>query len=120
MQDHNAMKEFMSNVLKTYKESKVTLHFAPFPDIVMSMSKLTKSSVLRLTTDKSYFIVSDDDKGPRSPLLWCTLPNNYYFTQYTMSGVSPEHNEIYLRVSPGENEYNSSRVTFYNVSFQLC
>lgn len=51
---------------------------------------------MRITTTKLYFIVSDEEGGPKQPVVWCELPVNYYFREYTVAGVSEEYNEIYL------------------------
>lgn len=52
-----------------------------------------------------YFIISDEDRGPRRPLLWCELPHNYYFTELNFAGESTENNEIFLDFIPGNNVY---------------
>lgn len=67
----------------------------------MSLSKISKDCVMRITLSKVYFIVSDEDGGPKQPLVWCELPVSYYFREYTLAGVSDEYNEIYLEFATG-------------------
>ncbi|XP_029445691.1 checkpoint protein HUS1 isoform X2 [Rhinatrema bivittatum] len=62
-----------------------------FTRIVNTITKLTKACTLRLTDDKLYFILSDKvANGGVS--MWCELQQ--------MEGVSTEHNDIYLEVTP--------------------
>ncbi|XP_050296994.1 checkpoint protein HUS1-like isoform X2 [Anthonomus grandis grandis] len=70
-----------------------------FLNISLSLSKFSKTCVLRLTTKKIYFIVSEDDGGPRRPLVWCELPVSFYFKEYNIVGVSELYNEIFLELS---------------------
>lgn len=64
--------------------------------IVNSLSKLSKDCVMRIVTNKIYFIISDENRGPQKPSLWCELPVGFYFKEYTLNGLSEERNEIYL------------------------
>lgn len=57
---------------------------------------------MRIVTNKVYFIVSDEDAGPRTPLVWCELPVNFYFKEYNVVGVNDEFNEIYLEFATGK------------------
>ncbi|CAH1163589.1 unnamed protein product [Phaedon cochleariae] len=70
-----------------------------FMNIALSLSKFSKDCIMRITTRKLYFIVSEEESGPRRPLVWCELPVNFYFKEYHLAGVSDEYNEIYLEVS---------------------
>lgn len=54
---------------------------------------------MRVTTRKVYFIISEEDNGPRRPLAWCELPVNFYFKEYNVVGVNDQHNEIYFEFS---------------------
>ncbi|KAK4885330.1 hypothetical protein RN001_001601 [Aquatica leii] len=63
---------------------------------VNSLSKLSKDCVMRIVSRKVYFIIPDEDTGPRKPLAWCELPVNFYFKEFNLDGVSQEYNEIYL------------------------
>ncbi|XP_067861540.1 checkpoint protein HUS1 isoform X2 [Heptranchias perlo] len=62
-----------------------------FTRIVNTISKLTKSCILRLTTDKLYFILSDK-VASGGVAMWCQL--------FQIEGVSAEYNEIYLELTP--------------------
>lgn len=53
---------------------------------------------MRITTGKLYFIISEEEVGPRRPLVWCELPVSFYFQEYNMVGVNEDYNEIYLVV----------------------
>ncbi|XP_044745246.1 checkpoint protein HUS1 [Coccinella septempunctata] len=70
-----------------------------FMNIATSLSKFSKECVMRITTRNVYFIVSEEESGPRRPLVWCDLPANFYFKEYNVVGVSDEYNEIYLEFS---------------------
>ncbi|XP_045479818.1 checkpoint protein HUS1 isoform X1 [Harmonia axyridis] len=70
-----------------------------FMNITTSLSKFSKECVMRITTKNVYFIVSEEESGPRRPLVWCDLPVNFYFKEYNVVGVSEEYNEIYLEFS---------------------
>ncbi|XP_066249726.1 checkpoint protein HUS1 [Euwallacea similis] len=70
-----------------------------FLNVALSLSRFSKTCVLRLTKRKVYFIVSEDDTGPRRPLVWCELPVSFYFKEYNIVGVNEVQNEIYLELS---------------------
>ncbi|CAH1979678.1 unnamed protein product [Acanthoscelides obtectus] len=70
-----------------------------FMNIALSLSKFSKECVMRITTRKVYFIISEEDSGPRRPLVWCELPINFYFKEYNVVGVNQQFNEIYLEFS---------------------
>ncbi|XP_029445694.1 checkpoint protein HUS1 isoform X5 [Rhinatrema bivittatum] len=70
-----------------------------FTRIVNTITKLTKACTLRLTDDKLYFILSDKvANGGVS--MWCELQQGNFFDEFQMEGVSTEHNDIYLEVTP--------------------
>ncbi|KAK5647590.1 hypothetical protein RI129_002482 [Pyrocoelia pectoralis] len=79
LMDNAAMKDFLSTV--------------------NSLSKLGKECVMRIVSRHVYFIIPDDDSGPRRPLVWCELPVNFYFREFNLDGMSQEQNEIYLGLS---------------------
>lgn len=54
---------------------------------------------MRIASKKLYFIISDDDVGPKKPFVWCELPADFYFQEYNVAGVNSEHDEIYLSLS---------------------
>nr|XP_022914458.1 checkpoint protein HUS1 [Onthophagus taurus] len=68
-------------------------------NITTGISKLSKECVLRIVPRKLCIIISNDDKGPKKPFVWCELPVNFYFKEFNMFGVAEESNEIYLSVS---------------------
>lgn len=70
-------------------------------DVALSLSRFAKSCILRLTKKKLFFIVSEEESGPRRPLVWCELPVSFYFKEYNIVGVSDVHDEIYLELSTG-------------------
>lgn len=79
------------------------MNYILFPDIVSTISKLSKECVLRLSSDKLYFIVSEDNSGPAPPVLWCEIPQAIFFSEYDMIGVDEEHKDIYLGVMSGKD-----------------
>lgn len=72
-----------------------------FMNITLSLSKFSKECVMRITARKVYFIISEEESGPRRPLVWCELPVNFYFKEYNIIGVNEQYNEIYLEFSTG-------------------
>nr|CAG4635255.1 EOG090X0TJE [Alona affinis] len=73
-----------------------------FMSILSCMSKLGKSCILRITSTHLYFIVRESQTISSSPLIWCTLEEKHYFSEFGMDGLSPADNEIYLEF-PAEN-----------------
>ncbi|XP_068604181.1 checkpoint protein HUS1 isoform X2 [Brachionichthys hirsutus] len=70
-----------------------------FTRVITTISKLTKTCVLRLTPDNLFFILSGKvTNGGVS--MWCQLSQANFFDEYQMDGVSAEDNEICLEVSP--------------------
>ncbi|KAF5272405.1 hypothetical protein FQA39_LY07873 [Lamprigera yunnana] len=67
-----------------------------FLSTVTGLSKISKECVMRILPRNLYFIIPNDDTGPRRPLVWCKLPIHFYFREFNCEGVSEEHNEIYL------------------------
>ncbi|KAF7401403.1 hypothetical protein HZH68_007223 [Vespula germanica] len=63
-----------------------------FTNIVTVISRISKQCILRLTTDEISFNIGYDSV----PVLWAELSQSHFFTEYIMSGVSEEQNEIYL------------------------
>lgn len=60
-----------------------------------TVAKMAKVCVLRLTTDRVYFIMLEKNTGS----LWCEIPQRRFFEQYNMEGLSDEQNEIYLEMA---------------------
>lgn len=71
-------------------------------DIVTTLSKIAKECVLRLSHDKVYFIVSDENtSGHTPPNVWCHLDQSSFFSEYHMEGVDDTHRDIYLGFGTG-------------------
>ncbi|KAK6632414.1 hypothetical protein RUM44_007456 [Polyplax serrata] len=70
-----------------------------FSNTVNTLSKLGRQGAICLTTTTVSFIIFDDGT-PRRPLAQCTLEQQYFFNEYTLVGVSEEHNQICLQFSP--------------------
>ncbi|XP_059180817.1 checkpoint protein HUS1 [Centropristis striata] len=67
--------------------------------VVTTVSKLTKTCVLRLTPDNLFFVLSEKvANGGVS--MWCELSQANFFDEYQMEGVCSEDNEICLEMSP--------------------
>lgn len=58
---------------------------------------------MRITQKKVFFIISEEESGPRRPLVWCELQVSFYFNEYNLVGVNEHYNEIYLEVPTGKN-----------------
>ncbi|XP_047448293.1 checkpoint protein HUS1 isoform X1 [Mugil cephalus] len=79
-----------------------------FSRVITTISKLTKTCILRLTTENLFFVLSGKvTNGGVS--MWCQLSQLIFcvyfiqtncFDEYQMEGVSPEDNEICLEVIP--------------------
>ncbi|XP_069046969.1 checkpoint protein HUS1 isoform X2 [Lepisosteus oculatus] len=70
-----------------------------FTRVVSTISKLTKTCTLRLTTSNLYFILCDKvANGGVS--MWCELSQGNFFDEFQLEGVSPDANEIYLKLAP--------------------
>lgn len=54
---------------------------------------------MRINERKLYFIISEEESGPKKPLVWCELPVNFYFKEYNVIGMNEHYNEIYLEFS---------------------
>lgn len=70
-----------------------------FSRVIATISKLTKTVVLRLTLDHIFFILNEKvANGGVS--MWCELSQENFFDEFQMEGVSPEENQICLEVAP--------------------
>nr|CAG4647633.1 EOG090X0TJE [Megafenestra aurita]SVE92833.1 EOG090X0TJE [Megafenestra aurita] len=67
-----------------------------FMSILSCMTKLGKSCILRITTSHMYFIVRESQTISSSPLIWCTLEEGHFFSEFGMEGLNAADNEIYL------------------------
>ncbi|XP_061877943.1 checkpoint protein HUS1 [Entelurus aequoreus] len=70
-----------------------------FTRVVSTISKLTKTCVLRVTEDHLFFVLSGKVANGGVGM-WCELAQANFFDEYQMEGVSPEDNEICLEVTP--------------------
>ncbi|KFM67376.1 Checkpoint protein HUS1, partial [Stegodyphus mimosarum] len=66
-----------------------------FTKILQTVAKLTKVGVLRIVPTHMYFIFNERITAGGSSL-WCEIPQDHYFCEFNMEGLSEEHNEIYL------------------------
>ncbi|XP_056132831.1 checkpoint protein HUS1-like [Lampris incognitus] len=70
-----------------------------FSRVVNTISKLTKTCVLRLTSHHLFFILSGKvANGGVS--MWCELAQAKFFDEYQLVGLSAEANEVCLEVTP--------------------
>jgi len=71
-----------------------------FYNIIVSMGKMAKMCVLRLTADKIYFILTDQSATTGGPSVWTEMDQESFFNEYNIEGVSQDQNEIYLEFVP--------------------
>ena len=64
------------------------------------LSKLSRNCLLRISEDKLYFIISDEETALKKTMAWCILQASSFFSEYNMAG-DPEKNEICLEFTPG-------------------
>lgn len=74
---------------------------------------------MRITSKKLYFIISEEESGPRKPFVWCELATDFYFKEYNVAGVNDVHNQIYLSLSTSNN-FKNIIVSICNAFFQAC
>merc|ERR1719209_1182410 len=63
------------------------------------MAKISKECVMRLTSEKVYFILSDQSASG-GPAVWAEINQDCYFNEYNIEGVSEDQNEILLEFVP--------------------
>ncbi|RZF47725.1 hypothetical protein LSTR_LSTR005989 [Laodelphax striatellus] len=68
-----------------------------FSSIVLTLCKLSKESVLKLTSTQLLFIISEDNAVPRRTMAWCVLDRKNFFNEYTIDGQG-DNNEINLQL----------------------
>jgi hypothetical protein len=66
-------------------------------EIIIGVSKMAKSGVLRLTTDRLFLILGDKSFGG-GVSLWIELDPIRFFDDYVMEGLSALANEIYIEI----------------------
>ncbi|XP_062841775.1 checkpoint protein HUS1 isoform X2 [Trichomycterus rosablanca] len=70
-----------------------------FTRVVNTITKLTKTCVVRFTPDNIFFVLSGKvTNGGVS--MWCELLQVNFFDEYQLEGLSADANEICLEVSP--------------------
>jgi len=70
-----------------------------FYSVLQTMAKIAKTCVMRLTIDKTYFILTDQSASG-APAVWCEMEQEVFFNEYNLEGVSKEQNEIFLEFVP--------------------
>uniref|UniRef100_A0A673Y720 Checkpoint protein n=1 Tax=Salmo trutta TaxID=8032 RepID=A0A673Y720_SALTR len=70
-----------------------------FTRVVNTISKLTKTCILRLTPNNLYFVLSGK-VASGGVGMWCELSQANFFDEYQLEGVAPDANEICLEVTP--------------------
>jgi HUS1 checkpoint protein len=73
------------------------------PDIMITIAKLSKLCVVRITKDFMYFIIVEENVTVGKPVVWSVLEQTHFFNEYSMAGMSEEQNEIYLEFETGMN-----------------
>lgn len=79
--------------------------FFSLEGILGTMAKLGKSCILRITATHLYFIVKESQTISSSPLIWCTIEEVHFFSEFNMEGLSAVDNEIYLEFLAGSFSY---------------
>jgi Hus1-like protein. len=75
--------------------------FLFIPDIILTIARLSKMCVIRITKDCMYLIIVEDNVTVGKPMVWGVLEQTHFFNEYSMAGVSEEQNEIYLEFETG-------------------
>ncbi|XP_055840711.1 checkpoint protein HUS1 [Episyrphus balteatus] len=68
-------------------------------NVILTLSKLTKKCIMKISSQKIYFIVNEDT-GNTSPLVWAEICTEQNFTEYLMEGVNDQHQDIMLSFNP--------------------
>ncbi|XP_037135654.1 checkpoint protein HUS1 isoform X1 [Syngnathus acus] len=76
-----------------------------FTRVVSTISKLTKTCVLRLTPDHLFFILCGSVANG-GVAMWCELAQATIFDEYQMEGLTSQDNEICLELTP-ENVFRA-------------
>jgi len=70
-----------------------------FSRVVGTVAHLAKLCTLRMTTDRLFFVLSEN-LVTGGVAIWCELLAANFFDEYGMEGVNAESNEIYLEFAP--------------------
>lgn len=68
-------------------------------NIIVTLSKLTKECIMRISSDTIHFIVNEDT-GNTSPIVWAEICTRQNFIEYLMEGVNDQHQNIMLSFNP--------------------
>jgi len=77
-----------------------------FYSVLTTLAKLTKTCILRLTPDKVYFVVAEAVNSDGFPSVWCELNPDHFFTDYSLEGVTPAENQIFMEFEPDQMAKN--------------
>lgn len=66
-----------------------------FSKIISTIAKLAKNVILRITPSHLYFIMSERSVISGSNM-WCEMPQDHFFAEFRMAGLSDQLNEIYM------------------------
>ena len=97
---HNSttINKFTSRFLSlVFKQGLQPCCFSSVAEIIIGVSKMAKSGVLRLTSEKLFLILGDKSFGG-GVSLWIELDPIRFFDDYIMDGLSPLANEIYIEI----------------------
>ena len=87
-------------------------------DTINTLSKLGKHGAISLTPTVLSFVIFDDCT-PRRILAQCILDQKFFFNEYTVVGVSEEHNQICLQFYPGNKDDNMQFYTYCNTHIHI-
>jgi hypothetical protein len=71
------------------------------PDIILTIARLSKLCIIRITKDFIYLIIVEENVTVGKPMVWGVMEQTHFFNEYNMAGVSEEQNEIYLEFETG-------------------
>ncbi|XP_045053336.1 checkpoint protein HUS1 isoform X4 [Desmodus rotundus] len=69
-----------------------------FTRVSCMVAKLARACTLRIRPQKLNFILADTAAGG-GVSMWCELPQENFFSEFQMEGVSEENNEIYVELT---------------------
>jgi hypothetical protein len=79
----------------------------PILELAHILARCSKHLVVRICSDKINFIVCERDSRIRNnngPTAHCDIPQEPYFEEYGMEGLSPTANEILLEIPSGNSK----------------
>ncbi|CAG9760519.1 unnamed protein product [Ceutorhynchus assimilis] len=69
-----------------------------FSNVSLSLKKIGKTCILKLSKNKVFFIFSEKAIGFRRPSVWCELPIRFYFEEYEVVRMDKAKNDIFLEL----------------------